>query len=768
MYPFIVDGFTPNISDRVLINTQSDSRQNGIYVVTRLSDSQGNPTILTRASDYDNHVAMQVEAGDYLYVQIGSTRAGLNAIQYQEGSGTLNSIVIGVDNINFTVTGSLGPTGATGQVGPTGATGPQGTTGPTGAQGAVGATGGVGPTGVQGIQGPTGATGVAGPTGSAGLTGPTGPTGFGATGATGATGASGPGKYTFSITAPTAPAVGDHWIDDNTGVEYTWTTSMGGSNTWAELAPSGYWGPTGATGATGTAGAPGATGPTGPQGPAVNGLTPGAVVFGGATGTIAQNANAGQAGTWLMSYGNIANGGPEWVQLGTMQPATVATTGADLSTLGATWYSGTSPQANTTNDYPLTVAVFNFNVSSLTLDGYNVQNNDRILVKDQTNPVQNGVYVVLTGGVGGSGNITMCRDNDSDGITKLTGTTLNVLNGTLYGGQTFQCYTTRYNSYIDITPITYNQIVAVSGSGTGQAGQLLMSYGGNGPYAPEWVSYNIHQPVAVATVGINIVGTYTVGANTTNDPQVAADTLTLPAQTLTVDGYTVQNNDRILIKDQTAPAQNGVYVVAQLPNLSTTGLLIRDNDLDTSAKLSASIIQVNYGSTYAGTSWQCKLNAGSVLGTSPVTFTKLASFSDFGSGLIASGNSVTLDTTVAVTASATQTLSNKSILTNVNTQTATQYVPVLSDSSAFVYMNTSTSTQVNIPTNSSTPYPVGTTLTIVQAGTGTVTLSAQFPLTTNLQSAGASPTQPKTRTQYSAAVLHKVAIDTWVVMGDIL
>jgi hypothetical protein len=73
-------------------------------------------------------------------------------------------------NIQYGISGPVGPTGPQGVTGPTG---PQGVTGPTGPQGVTG------PTGPQGVTGPTGPQGVTGPTGPQGVTGPTGPTGHG-------------------------------------------------------------------------------------------------------------------------------------------------------------------------------------------------------------------------------------------------------------------------------------------------------------------------------------------------------------------------------------------------------------------------------------------------------------------------------------------------------------------------------------------------------------------------------------------------------------
>ena len=90
-----------------------------------------------------------------------------------------------------------------------GVPGPEGPAGPTGA---TGATGPQGPTGATGSQGPKGDTGNAGTTGSTGATGSQGPKGD--TGDTGPAGASYTGpKITVSSSAPSAPSVGDVWID---------------------------------------------------------------------------------------------------------------------------------------------------------------------------------------------------------------------------------------------------------------------------------------------------------------------------------------------------------------------------------------------------------------------------------------------------------------------------------------------------------------------------------------------------------------------------
>ena len=57
----------------------------------------------------------------------------------------------------------------------------------------------------------------------------------------------------------------------------------------------------------------------------LTGLIPGAPIFGSSTGTAIQN-EAGTAGQFLMSYGNIVNGGPHFVDVSIKESIHLATT----------------------------------------------------------------------------------------------------------------------------------------------------------------------------------------------------------------------------------------------------------------------------------------------------------------------------------------------------------------------------------------------------------------------------------------------------------
>lgn len=96
---------------------------------------------------------------------------------------------------------------------------------------------------------------------------------------------------------------------------------------------------------------------------------------------------------------------------------------------------------------------------------------------------------------------------------------------------------------------------------------------------------------------------------------------------LTIDGVTVVAGDRILVKDQTAGAANGIYAAA-------SGAWSRATDADTSAKVTAGLFCfVEEGTTNADSGWVLSTNGAITLGTTALAF---AQFS--GAGTVTAGN----------------------------------------------------------------------------------------------------------------------------------
>lgn len=103
--------------------------------------------------------------------------------------------------------------------------------------------------------------------------------------------------------------------------------------------------------------------------------------------------------------------------------------------------------------------------------------------------------------------------------------------------------------------------------------------------------------------------------------------------TQTVDGVALVVGDRCLVKNQTTPAQNGIYIVA-------SGAWARALDMDTWAEVPAAFCFVENGSTQADTSWTCTSDPGGTLGTTDILWAQFGAAASYsaGNGLQLGGN----------------------------------------------------------------------------------------------------------------------------------
>jgi len=83
-----------------------------------------------------------------------------------------------------------------------------------------------------------------------------------------------------------------------------------------------------------------------------------------------------------------------------------------------------------------------------------------------------------------------------------------------------------------------------------------------------------------------------------------------------------------------------------------------------------------------------------------------------------------------------------------------------------VQMNKATAVAFKLPVDATYNFPVGTVITVLNIGVGTVTISAVTPGTTTVLSAGATAASP-TLAQYKTAVCIKTAANAWYVVGAI-
>jgi hypothetical protein len=120
--------------------------------------------------------------------------------------------------------------------------------------------------------------------------------------------------------------------------------------------------------------------------------------------------------------------------------------------------------------------------------------------------------------------------------------------------------------------------------------------------------------------------------------------IALPTAPATVDGVSLSVNDRVLLTGQTAPAENGIYVVIK-------GDLARAADYNTAGEIQAGdFVFVTNGSTYGSTGW-VQENAVTTLGTDPIEWSQFSGAGAYtaGNGLTLTGTEFAIDTDVTAT-----------------------------------------------------------------------------------------------------------------------
>ena len=277
---------------------------------------------------------------------------------------------------------------------------------------------------------------------------------------------------------------------------------------------------------------------------------------------------------------------------------------------------------------------------------------------------------------------------------------------------------------------------------------------------------HIHEAAHAATP--SSLATLTGGSVTyDNGTDGVGATLTLGTALTTLDGHTLTNGDRILVKNESNAAHNGIYV------RTSSTVLTRADDFNTAAEIAGGdLVFVENGTLYNSTSWVVE-NEVNTVGTDNILW---AQFS--GAGTVTAGNNISVtglqvsvvsNPTFAnvVTASAgiafsdgTQTLEGVPSRTVILQRTAS-YTLTGIERDDLIEMSSTSALTLTIPTDATFNFPVGTSIDILQTNTGQVTIAGAGGVTVN-----ATPGL-KLRTQWSSATLFKRAANTWVVYGDL-
>lgn len=173
---------------------------------------------------------------------------------------------------------------------------------------------------------------------------------------------------------------------------------------------------------------------------------------------------------------------------------------------------------------------------------------------------------------------------------------------------------------------------------------------------------NFKQPCYAATTG-NLNATYDngtagVGATLTNAGVNAAFTL---------DGTSPPLNSRILVKDQTTQADNGIYILTTVGDGSTPWVLTRTTDYNTTAQIyPGNFILITAGIANQNSGW-IQVDIVSTIGTDPIAFAEYGASGTVTDVFGTAGEIVVTNGTTTPTVSIDPTYIGQDSITNVGT-----------------------------------------------------------------------------------------------------
>jgi len=213
---------------------------------------------------------------------------------------------------------------------------------------------------------------------------------------------------------------------------------------------------------------------------------------------------------------------------------------------------------------------------------------------------------------------------------------------------------------------------------------------------------------------------------------VAATTANITLSgTQSIDGVALIATDRCLVKNQTAPAENGIYVVA-------SGVWARAADMNTWEEVPGVFAFIEQGTTQADTGWVCTSNAGGTLGTTAITFVQFAGVGSYtaSTGLTLTGTAFSLTAPVTVALGGTnETSAGIASFNNITGYTATGATGTTSTDLVF-----STSPTLITPALGTPSALIGTNITGTASGFTAGNVITNANLTGDITSVGNATT----------------------------
>jgi hypothetical protein len=380
----------------------------------------------------------------------------------------------------------------------------------------------------------------------------------------------------------------------------------------------------------------------------------------------------------------VANGGTG------ATTAAAARTNLGSTTLGSNLFTVTNPSA-------ITFPRFNADNTVSTLDAASFRTAIGAGTSSTTGTVTSvgGTGTVsglsLSGTVTTSGNLTLggtLAVTPSNFASQTANTFLAAPNG-LAGVPTFRAVaaadipTLNQNTTGSAATLTTGRTIAITGDLTYTSGSFNGSANvtGTGTLANSGVTAGTYTKVTVDAKGRATAGALltaadipaltmanlptaafkqSVRAATTANLTATATTTTLTNSStlasLVLDGITLATNDRVLVKNQTTAAQNGIYTVTNTGSVSVAWVLTRTADADAAGEIAAAVVNVEQGTANGGELWTTTFRSSDTVGTTAMNwFEVLYNSGTWGISITGSAATLTTGRTIALTGDVTYT-----------------------------------------------------------------------------------------------------------------
>jgi hypothetical protein len=213
---------------------------------------------------------------------------------------------------------------------------------------------------------------------------------------------------------------------------------------------------------------------------------------------------------------------------------------------------------------------------------------------------------------------TITLGTDLTGSVSIDGSADVTLNATI-AANSVALGTDTTGDYVQSLSGTANQVTVTGGTGESSTPVLSLPQDIATTSSPTFANVSITNSPTLSNHAANksYVDTVAQGLDVKQSVKAATTANITLSGTQTIDGVALSVDERVLVKNQSTQADNGLYLVK-------SSSWVRTDDASTWDELVGAFCFVEQGSTLADTGWVCTVNSGGSLGVTAVTFSQFS------------------------------------------------------------------------------------------------------------------------------------------------